>query len=88
MTPEGSPVDRAARRLWGVPVAVTTQVAQGAGVLVSDGAAQVVTDGRTNMQWGRQNDDFSRNQLRARFEGRFGLETLRPTGVVEIDLAA
>lgn len=88
MTPNGAPVDRAARRLWGVPVAVTTQIAQGAGVLVSDGAAQVVTDGQTNMQWGRQNDDFSRNQVRARFEGRFGLETLRPSGVVEIDLSA
>lgn|GEM_PF-6012768 len=30
----------------------------------------------------------SRNQIRARYEGRFGVEVYRPTGVVEIDLAA
>lgn len=88
MTPDGSPVDRAARRLWGVPVALTTQITQGTGALLSAGAAGIVADRNTNMQWGRVGDDFARNQVRARFEGRFGVEVLRPSGVVELDLSA
>jgi hypothetical protein len=32
--------------------------------------------------------DFERNMLRFRFEGRFGLEILRPSAIVEIDLTA
>lgn len=90
---EGSPVDRAARRLWGVPVALTTKVAQGSGVLLTKDAngqdsAGLVADRHISTQWGRVGDDFSRNQVRARVEGRFGVEVLRPTGVVAIDLAA
>ena len=88
MTPGSNPVDRAARRLWGVPVALTTRVAQGTGVLLSQGSASVVADPAVSMQWGRVNDDFTRNQIRARVEGRFGVECYRPSGVVEIDLSA
>lgn len=82
------PIDRAARRVWGVPVALTTQVTTGTGVLLSDGSAGVVADRRIDSQFGRVGDDFSRNQVRARLEGRFGLEVLKPTGVVEVDLSA
>lgn len=90
---EGSPVDRAARRLWGVPVALTTKVTQGSGVLLTkdvngQDSAGLVADRHISTQWGRVGDDFSRNQVRARVEGRFGVEVLRPTGVVAIDLAA
>lgn len=92
LTPDGSPVDRAARRLWGVPVALSIKVTQGTGVLVSetaDGpAAAVVADKNIYTQWGLVGDDFARNQIRARNEGRFGIEVFRPSGVVEIDLAA
>lgn len=88
LTPEGSPVDRAARRLWGVPVALTTQVTQGTGVLLSEGSVGIVSDRLTNMQWGRVGDDFARNQVRARFEGRFGVECFHPIGVVSIALEA
>lgn len=87
MTPEGSPIDRAQRRLWGVPVALTTQVDQGSGVLLSDGAAAIVADPNLNMQWGTSGDDFTRNLVRARFEGRFGVEVFRASGVVDIALA-
>lgn len=93
LTPGSNPVDRAARRLWGVPVALTTKVTQGSGVLLSKDAngqdsAGLVADPRLSMQWGRVGDDFTRNQVRARYEGRFGVEVFRPTGVVAIDLAA
>lgn len=85
---EGSPIDRAARRLWGVPVALTIKVAQGSGVLLADGAAQVVADRKLNMQWGRVGDDFSHNLIRARYEGRFGVEVFRPSGIVKMTLHA
>lgn len=93
LAPDGSPVDRAARRLWAVPVALATTVAQGTGILLSktaDGqdSAGIVADRNLNMQWGRVGDDFERNQVRARLEGRFGVEVFRPTGIVEIDLSA
>ena len=84
------PVDRAARRLWGVPVAVTLAVTQGSGVLLSEAAdgpaAGLVADPNLNLEWGVVGDDFQRNQVRARFEGRFGVEVYRPTGIVSIDL--
>lgn len=87
MTPEGSPIDRARRRLWGVPVALSLAVEQESAVLVSDGSASIVTNRRLDFQMGRVGDDFSKNQVRARVEGRFGVETYRPTGIVAIDLA-
>lgn len=88
LTPGRNPVDRAARRLWGIPVALTTKVTQGSSVLLSDGAAGIVTDSRMSFETGRVGDDFSHNQVRARVEGRFGVEVFHPTGVGEIDLSA
>jgi hypothetical protein len=32
--------------------------------------------------------DFERNMLTFRFEGRFGLEILRPSSIVEVDLTS
>lgn len=42
----GLPADSATRRLWGVPVAVSTGVTPGTGWLLSNGVDQVVTDGQ------------------------------------------
>lgn len=81
------PVDRAARKLWGVPVALTTAVEQGSGVLLSEGSATIVANRNLNGRYGVVGDDFAKNQVRARLEGRFGLEVYRPTGVVAIALA-
>lgn len=79
----GVPVDMAARRLWGVPVTVTTGVASGTGYLLSSGVAQIVTDGQIATEWSNATaDDFTRNQVRLRVEGRFDLSVTRPLGVV------
>lgn len=51
LTPGSNPVDRVARRLWDVPVALTTTVSQGAGTLLSDGMAGIVADRAVNLQW-------------------------------------
>ena len=83
----GVPVDMAARRLWGVPVTVTTGVPAGTGYLLSSGVAQVATDGRLDTEWSSAiDDDFGRNQVRLRVEGRFDLTVTRPLGIVKMTL--
>lgn len=85
----GAPIDRATRRLWGVPVALSTSVTAGAGWLLSEGSGRIYTDGAgIAMKWGVSGDDFQRNQVRARCEGRFGFGVQRPSGVVKLDLTA
>lgn len=85
----GAPIDRATRRLWGVPVALSTQVTAGAGWLLSQGSSRIYIDGAgIAMKWGVSGDDFQRDQVRARCEGRFGFGVQRPSGVVKLDLTA
>ncbi len=93
-------VDRNARRLWGAPVVVTDAATAGTAYLAdfSQMRLQVRQDGV--LDWsenvydpnalgvGSGASDFERNMLRFRFEGRFGLEILRPSSIVEIDLTA
>lgn len=85
----GVPVDSAARRLWGVPVVVSTAVTAGSGFLLSNGVAQVATDGQIETEQSTESgDQFLRNQTRLRVEGRFDLVVTRPLGVVQFDLIA
>lgn len=95
-----STVDPAARRLWGAPVVVSDAATTGTAYLAdfSQMRLQVRQDGV--LDWsenvydpdalgaGVGATDFQRNMLRFRFEGRFGLEILRPSSIVEIDLTA
>lgn len=88
-TRNGVPVDSAARRLWGVPVTVSTAVPAGVGYLLSNGVAQLATDGRIETEQSNAHaDDFSRNNVRLRVESRFDLVVTRPMGVVQLDLTA
>lgn len=82
------PVDRAEKRIWGVPVVVTTQVAQGEGYVLDATAASVhkvlgepvYVEASSN-----HSDDFARNQMRIRFEARYGVSVTRPSAVVKLD---
>jgi HK97 family phage major capsid protein len=83
------PVDRAAQRLWSLRIAVSNAAPVGTGVLFDLGALAVTGDGSVRTQWSSGvADDFSRNQVRARCEGRFGLDVYRPSGIVLLDLDA
>lgn len=85
----GIPVDRAAQRLWGLRIAVSNAVPTNTGILFDLGALAVTGDGNVRTQWSSGvADDFSRNQVRARTEGRFGLDVYRPNGIVKLDLDA
>ncbi|MBF6233432.1 phage major capsid protein [Nocardia farcinica] len=82
----GGPVDRAARKLWGVPVTLSLGLPASTGLLLDLSAVGLSTDGDgIDTSWSENvSDDFAKNQLRARVEGRFELDVFQPLGVVKI----
>jgi HK97 family phage major capsid protein len=85
----GGPIDAAAQSAWGIPVVVTPHLAAGqalgfdaGSVLLRYGTGGVLVD------WDQSATLFEQNQTRARVEGRFGFDVLRPAGVVVADLTA
>lgn len=86
----GGPIDRAARKLWGVPVTLALGLPAKTGVLLDLSAVALSTDGvGIETKWSENvSDDFSKNQLRARVEGRFELDVFQPLGVAKITTAA
>lgn len=81
------PVNSAARRLWGQPVYTTTGQAAGTGWFVNTDACALNTDGAVQVKWSESTgEDFSRNQVRARVEGRFDLSVYKPAGIVKLTL--
>lgn len=84
----GGPVDSTARSLWGVPVVVSTSVAANTGILGYWPAAYLASRGPIDIAWSENvSDDFERNQVRWRVEGRFGLAVTAPSAFVSIALA-
>ncbi|OBB07558.1 hypothetical protein A5731_04685 [Mycolicibacterium conceptionense] len=87
----GGPGSMGTRTLWDVPVVVS--LAQTAGVSHTIASESVAVDTDTSgvqVQWSEESnaDDFSRNLIRARCEGRFATSVFRPMGVVKGDLTA
>ena len=87
----GIPFDAASRRLFGVPIATTISATAGVGhVLAADAVVLDVDSQGVQVQWSENSnaEDFARNLIRARVEGRFGTSVLSPLGVVSADLTA
>jgi hypothetical protein len=84
------PYDPARRRLFGVPIVATVSEAAGVGHVLATDAVVVDTDTiGVGVQWSETNtDDFAKNLIHARCEGRFGTSVLSPLGVVSCDLTA
>ena len=85
------PYDPASRRLFGVPIVATVSQAAGVGHVLARDAVVVDTDSLgVGVQWSETSntDDFAKNLIRARCEGRFGTSVLSPLGVVSCDLTA
>lgn len=78
----GAPLDAIRRTVWGVPVVVSAAHTAGTAVLLSEDSVGLVTDGGVTFEWGRVNDDFSKNIVRARAEIRAQVETYRPHGII------
>lgn len=86
----GAPVDAAAQRLWGVPVVLSPTITVNVGVVLDTATVAVNTDTQgVRVQWSEFDaDDFVKNLLKVRAEGRFGVSVYQPTGVVKATLPA
>ncbi|MBV5244340.1 HK97 family phage prohead protease [Mycolicibacterium sp. PAM1] len=86
---QGVPVDPVARRLWGVPVVLNQGLGAKTGLVIGDGALTVDHDGQVEVKWSDAvSDDFLKNQVRCRVEGRFGVSVNQPAAVVKVATAA
>jgi Phage capsid family len=88
---QGLPFDPVARRLWGIPITVTnTQTAGVAHTLASGAVGLNVGSEGVQIAWSENSnsDDWSRNLIRARCEGRYATSVSQPLGVVQSDLTA
>lgn len=82
-------IDRAAQKLHGVRVVLSSVMPVGKGLLLDLDAVQLDTDTHgLVIENGTVGDQSARNQKVMLVEGRFGLSVLRPSGVVEIATAA
>lgn len=85
----GVPIDPIARKLWGVNVVLNQGLGEEVGLVIGDGAVTVDHDGQVDVRWSDAvSDDFAKNQVRCRVEGRFGVSTNQPGAVVKLATAA
>src|SRR6476660_3469528 len=83
------PFDATARRLWGIPVTTTVAAAAGTGWVLGAGAVTINTDSAgVQVTWSETSnaDDWSRNFIRARCEGRYATSVYQPLSVVKSTL--
>jgi HK97 family phage major capsid protein len=94
------PIDRAARRLWGLPVVCSVSCPVGVAWLADwTGSTKLYVREDARLDWSENTfdpnalgagvgaSDFARNMIRFRAEGRFGFAVTRPSGVVRVALA-
>lgn len=87
----GIPFDPVARRLYGVPVVISVAATEGTAHTLANDTARLDVDSQgVQIQWSETSnaDDWSKNLIRARCEGRFATSVLRPLGVVESTLTS
>jgi len=83
------PYDSASRRLFGVPVVVSNAEAVGVSHAVGNGGVGLDTDtAGVQVAWSETSnaDDWSKNMIRCRVEGRFATSVFSPAAVVKGDL--
>ena len=83
------PYDPASRRLFGVPIVVSNAQAAGVAHALASDAVNLDSDtqGISTARSETSNaDDWSKNLIRARCEGRFATSVFSPLGVVTADL--
>ncbi len=81
-----APVDQTNGTLWGVPVVTSHRLADGAGYVIADGAVELFHDGQVKVAFNSSGDEFERNELSFRTEGRFCPVVKREAGVVSLAL--
>ncbi len=82
-----SPVDRAAMKLWGVPVILSTALPAGKALLLDKDSVEVLSDSVVAADWDTSTG-FAKNEVYLRVESRFELAVTRPMGIVSISTSA
>jgi hypothetical protein len=95
---KGTPVDRAARRLWSLPVLVSNAVTAGTALLGDFSGARLAVRSESRIDWqtagsvddgaGGYYDMFDRNETKARAELRAVLEVLSVPKFIKVALTA
>lgn len=88
---QGLPYDAVQRRLFGVPIATTVSATAGTGHVIAADSVVLDTDSvGVQVMWSEtsNSDDFAKNLIRCRVEGRYGTSVLSPLGVVKATLTA
>jgi len=88
---QGLPFDAQRRTLWGLAVTVTNAATAGTAHTLASGAVGLNTDSQgVQIAWSETSnaDDWSKNLIRARCEGRYATSVFQPLGVVPSDLTA
>jgi hypothetical protein len=72
-----------------VPIVVSTSQTAAVGHVLARDAVVVDTDRGVEVQWSENSnaDDWSKNLIRARCEGRYGTSVYSPLGVLKAALA-
>ena len=85
----GVPVDPVQRRLWGILVVLNQGLGAKTGLVIARDALTVDHDGQVDIRWSDAvSDDFRKNFIRCRVEGRFGVSVNQPGAVVKVATAA
>ena len=85
------PFDPVARRLWGIPITVTNAQTAGVAHTLAQVAVGLNVDSQgVQITWSETSnaDDWSKNLIRARCEGRYATSVYSPLGVRTLDLTA
>jgi HK97 family phage major capsid protein len=83
------PIDPTTRKLFGLPVIVSLAQTAGVSHTVASGSVSVDTDTQgVQIAWSEtsNSDDWSKNLIRARCEGRWATSVFTPMGIVKGDL--
>ena len=86
---QGLPFDAQRRTSWGIPVALTVAATAGTAHTNGSGAVAINVDSQgVQVSWSEtsNSDDWSRNLIRARYEGRYATSVYQPLGVVKSTL--
>lgn len=83
-----APSDRGTRTVWNLPVLVSNNLKAGTGLILTNDAARIYTDGRVEIETTSAGQDFDTNQIALRCEGRFKPAVTRPAGIVKLATAA
>lgn len=85
----GVPIDPVTRRLWGVPVVLNQGLGAKTGLILGKDAVTLDHDGEIDVRWSDGvADDFAKNFVRCRVEGRFGVSVNQPSAVVKVATAS